>query len=75
MKNINELFFEENEAFIYVKDIFEMNDLDDYMSGFHRVAICFSYETIEGVSVIKVCFGDLVDRDKLKNALDIYFNQ
>ena len=75
MTKINELFFEQGEAFMFVNDIDDMNDLDDYMCGFHRISISMTNENLNGKKVLKVCFGDLVDPAKLKTALDNYFEQ
>ncbi len=75
MLRYNEPFMVDEEFFMYVEDTESMFDLDDYMHGFHRVAISLSNETVDGKKVIKVCFGDLLDMNKLKNALNEYFSQ
>ncbi|NKF51711.1 hypothetical protein G3R49_14185 [Shewanella sp. WXL01] len=72
---INELFFEDGEAFMFVNDVDDMFDLSDYMCGFHRISISMSNENLNGKKVLKVCFGDLVDPVKLKSALDSYFEE
>lgn len=71
---INELFFENEEAFMFVEDIDDMNDLDDYMRGYHLISIVMTREILDDKQVLKICFGDLVDPDKLRVALDEYFN-
>ncbi|GLP94945.1 hypothetical protein [Paraferrimonas sedimenticola] len=73
MPKLNELFFEKDEAYMYVSDIAAANDLDDYICGFHRISISIEDETLDGQKVLKVCFGDLIDPEKLKSALDDYF--
>lgn len=72
---LNNLFIEDDSAYIFVSDLFEMNDLDDYMCGFHNIAISFSTEkNMANQTVYKVCFGDLVDEKKLNAALTEYFS-
>lgn len=71
---INELFFEGEEVFMYVNHTFDANDLDDYMRGFHNISITMRDETLNGQEVVKVSFGDLVDANKLRFALDEYFS-
>ncbi len=71
---INELFFEGEEAVMYVNHTFDANDLDDYMRGFHNISVARKNETLNGQEVVKVYFGDLVDANKLKLALDEYFS-
>ena len=74
LMKINELFFEDDEAVMYVNHLFDANDLDDYMRGFHNISISMRDETLNGQEVVKVNFGDLVDANKLRFALDEYFS-
>ncbi len=73
MKTLNTLFFEDNNACMFVAGIEAMNDLDDYMCGFHRISLSMTEERLDDKKVLKVCFGDLLDETKLRTALKIYF--
>ena len=74
MIKVNELFFEGDKAVMYVNHLFDASDLDDYMRGFHNISIAIRNETLNGQEVVKVYFGDLVDVNKLRLALDEYFS-
>ena len=73
MKTLNTLFFEGNNACMFVEGIEAMNDLDDYMCGFHRISLSMTEERLDDKKVLKVCFGDLLDETKLRIALKSYF--